>query len=69
MTPDRVQEWMQGQFPIGRGYYFGVFAQDGSTTIDVYEFFDRLEDALYVASITGAKYVLSIHENTKMEIL
>jgi hypothetical protein len=69
MTPDRVHDWMQGHFPIGRGYYFGGFAQDGSTTIDLYEFFDRLEDALYVASITGAKYVININENTKMEIL
>ena len=68
MTPDRIQEWMQGQFPIGRGYYFGGFVRDGSVTIDVFEYFDRLEDALYVASITGSKYVLSINENTKMEI-
>jgi len=68
MTPDRVRVWMQSNFPIGRGYYFGGFVLDGSVTIDVFEYFDKLEDALYVASITGSKYVLSINENTKMEI-
>ena len=68
MTPDRIQDWMQTQYPLGRGYYFGGFVRDGSVTIDVYEFFDRLEDALYVASITKARYVISIHDSTKMEI-
>jgi hypothetical protein len=68
MTPDRVQEWMDGQYPLGRGYYYGGFVRDGSATIDVFEFFDTLEDALYMALVTGANYVINIHENTKMEI-
>ena len=68
MTPDRIQDWMQTQYPLGRGYYFGGFVRDGSATIDVFEFFDSLEDALYMSLVTGANYVINIHENTKMEI-
>ena len=68
MTPDRVHDWMQTQYPLGRGYYYGGFVNDGSTTIDVFEFFDSLEDALYMSMVNGAKYVINIHENTKMEI-
>lgn len=68
MTPDRIHDWMQTQYPLGRGYYFGGFVRDGSVTIDVFEFFDSLEDALYMSLVTGANYVINIHENTKMEI-
>lgn len=68
MTPDRIQDWMQTQYPLGRGYYFGGFVRDGSVTIDVFEYFDNLEDALYMSMVNGANYVINIHENTKMEI-
>jgi hypothetical protein len=69
VTAERVHEWMQTQYPIGRGYYYGGCIQDGSTTMDVYEYFDRMEDAVYMAGITGAKYLINIGYQTKMDIL
>jgi hypothetical protein len=67
MKEDWVRLWLEKAGPAPRGYYYGLVQEGQKYSLNVYERFDRLEDAMYATIYTGATYAYDVKNRTQIQ--